>query len=411
MPEISKKLRRALYSASLAAGIPRPVLRSAYRLFVRNKSAEICRGISSNFLQLDGTPKRTDYRIAVVKAHTNCHGPWRSIGHEDKNFLLDCWPSKLLFWHLTMLLNVDWYLIDDPVVTTDFMYETAQLGKTVARNSSGVVSQRDIDFDKYDVVISIDPILRVPKGKSALFCYYMTEHTDRYYWISEKKPLTGYDLFLGHVLRNSYRKPSIPQSVPVPFIYAPAYSAQKKKETVWVDSRVGFSQEALMRATHSVQKKEEAVWVDSRVVWIDGQNAISDKAFINLPIEARIKPCLAPNPPIWDDAKQYLQQLTRCQYFLSVGRTGGSGQAVAEATATGAICITDLHTTYAHILTHPKCIVNGPSDVPQLISTLRDSSELRKTILSWEQERLQRYFFNVPLSIIEAAIEIKASCT
>jgi hypothetical protein len=376
------KLRRVLYSASLAAGIPRPVLRSVYRLFVRNKSSEICRGISSNFFQLDGAPKRTNYRIAVVKAHTNCHGPWRSIGHEDKNSLLDCWPSKLLFWHLTTLLDVDWYLIDDPAVTTDFMYETAQLGKKVAQNSSGVVSQSDIDFDRYDVVISIDPILRVPKGKSTLFCYYMTEHTDRYYWISEKKPLTGYDLFLGHVLRNSYQTPSIPQSVPVPFIYAP---------------------------TRSAQKKEEVVWVDARVVWIDGQAPVSDKTFINFPIEARTKPCLAPDPPIWDDAKQYLQQLTRCQYFLSVGRTGGSGQAVAEATAAGAICITDLHTTYSHILTHPRCTVNGVHNVPQLISTLRDSSELRNTILSWEKERLQRYFFNVPLSILEAAIEVKNS--
>ena len=367
------RLRRAVYSASLTLGIPRPILRSAYRVFIRNKSTDVCHEISSNYLELDGEPNRTDYRIVVVKSHTNFHGPWRSIGHEDKDALLDRWPGKLLFWHLTSALNVDWYLIDDPVVTTDFMYENAQLGRKVAQSSSGVVSQSDIDFDKYDVVLSIDPILRIPGGKSTLFCYYVTEHTDRYYWISEKKPLTGYDLFLGHMLRNFYRKPLIPQSVPFPFIYATA---------------------------SDMQGKEEAVWVDGRAPLIEAD-------LRSLPLEARTKPCFAPDPPIWDDARRYLQQLVRCRYFLSVGRTGGSGQGVAEAASAGAICLTDLRTPYSHILTHPRCVVNNMSDAAQLISTLHDSNELREAILSWEKERLQRYFFDVPLSILERALETK----
>jgi hypothetical protein len=260
------------------------------------------------------------------------------------------------------------------------MYENTQLGRKVAQNASGVVSQSDIDFDQYDVVLSIDPILHIPRRKSTLFCYYVNEHTDRYYWISEKKPLGGYDLFLGHMLRNSYVKPLIPQSVPFPFIYATA---------------------------SDVHGKEEAVWVDQRIVWLDRGAQLPEADLRNLPIEARTKPCCAPDPPIWDDAKQYLQQLARCQYFLSVGRTGGSGQAVAEAASTGAICITDLKTPYAHILTHRRCVVNDMSDAAQLISALRNSEQQRKEIVSWEKQRLQRYFFDVPLSILEAALETK----
>jgi hypothetical protein len=340
----------------------------------------MCRGISSNYLELNGKPSRTDYRIAVVKSHTNFHGPWRSIRHEDKDLLLDCWPGKLLFWHLASALDVDWYLIDDPVVTTDFMYENAPLGRKVAQSSRGVASQSEIDFDEYDVVLSIDPILRIPRRKSTLFCYYVNEHTDRYYWVSEKKPLAGYDLFLGHMLRNSYLKPLIPQSVPFPFIYATA---------------------------GDMHGKEEAVWVDGRTVWVDGRVQLPGAGLCNLPIEVRTKPCSAPDPPIWDDARRYLQQLARCQYFLSVGRTGGSGQAVAEAASTGAICITDLKNPYAHILTHPRCVVNDISDAAQLISVLRDSEQHRKEIVSWEKQRLQRYFFDVPLSILEAALETK----
>jgi len=51
--------------------------------------------------------------------------------------------------------------------------------------------------------------------------------------------------------------------------------------------------------------------------------------------------------------------------------------------------------------------VNNISDAAQLISTLRDFDELRKAILSCEKERLQRYFFDVPLSILERALETK----
>jgi len=51
--------------------------------------------------------------------------------------------------------------------------------------------------------------------------------------------------------------------------------------------------------------------------------------------------------------------------------------------------------------------VNNISDASQLISTLRDFDELRKAILSCEKERLQRYFFDVPLSILERALETK----
>jgi hypothetical protein len=154
--------------------------------------------------------------------------------------------------------------------------------------------------------------------------------------------------------------------------------------------------------------KEEAVWVDIRTVWVDGRPQLPEADLRNLPIEARTKLCSAPDPPVWDDAKRYLQQLARCQYFLSVGRTGGSGQAVAEAASTGAICITDLKTPYAHILTHPRCVVNDMSDAADVISALRDSEQLRKEIVSWEKLRLQRYFFDVPLSILEAALETKS---
>jgi hypothetical protein len=47
------------------------------------------------------------------------------------------------------------------------------------------------------------------------------------------------------------------------------------------------------------------------------------------------------------------------------------------------------------------------SDAAQLISALCDSEQLRNEIVSWEKERLQRYFFDVPLSILEAALETK----
>lgn len=343
-------------------------------------------GITSNFLEANSPSEiNFNYKVAIVKTNSNPFGSWRRLDDANLSLALDYWPGKLSYWPLTEALNAHWFLIDDPIIETDFYKEIEKSwrGLNASNNAKGVVHQSEIDFEKYDIIISTDPILRIPTKTSALFCYYVNEHTDRYYLTSADKPFLMYDLFLDHMLMLNFPSKHrllgrLPSSVPCPYVYRP------------------------LQDNHD---KDGSISIDFRAAELLSQNNIVAK----LPYPSKTKPLFAPSEkPTFTDALEYLASLKKSNYFVTLGRNSGSGQAICEAAEVDCICISDRNTPYSYIMTHPACVCEDADRLPLLFAELKGRED---EILEWQRRQLKRYFYDLPLFLLETALKAKQNRT
>jgi hypothetical protein len=192
---------------------------------------------------------------------------------------------------------------------------------------------------------------------------------------------------------------SIPQAISFPYLRAP------EKTRSLFDS-----------------EKEETIWVDWRTLTMLGMtdfwNSESEKAaerlhdLLKIPISYyggfNKNPYGVTDPPKWGDAANYLKKVSRCKYYVSVGRFPGAGQGVCDAASLACICIGQRNKAYHQLVCHPECLCADMAEMPRKVQRVVSSPALQAEILGWQDEAIDKFFVKKPLEIFREAMDIKS---
>lgn len=366
-------------------------------------------------------------KIVLVKQLLDTHGPWRSIVWADTSptDILRYWPGRALFWQMTIMLKADWVVIPQQRDTWyTWMSGVSQPADraVIQRHTTHLRRPEEIDWDAYDVVISLDPCLRPPRRSRALFAYYMNEHVDVLYAVSQRRPLPGYDLFLDHRLNAPITLTGLPQPLAIPYLWESAVARP------------------LVQATAAVVKndgQEEAIFIEWRTLTLlagdttrQARRQVQDdhpttlglteaeaatlarrlEGYLGLPVRFRLQRDGVynhlPDPPQWGELLHYLAPLARCHYFTSLFAFG-PGQALVDAASMGALCFGHQSLPYHRLLCHPACLCATLDEWPRRVRRVCSSPDLQAEALAWQEAALQAHFVDRPRQLLAAAVDRK----
>lgn len=344
-------------------------------------------------------------RVALVKQVLDVFGPWSGVKWKDTSptKLFEVWPGKAVYWELTCLLQADWYIVPRKVqgeYLEDAIQRHSGRAELIRKYTKGITRVEQIPFDDYDLLISFDAILDLPRHRS-LFAYYAQEHWDSLYARSLRRPAKGYDLFFAHMMDARSTVSRLPQAVSFPYTHDTALVrsifGQSKNETSWIDWRT------LMTLA---MKGLGDVWNDKAAA-----AAVRLQEVLDLPIMHRgsfnKETYAISEPPAWGDAFTYLQALASCKYYVGVGNLAGAGQGLAEAAALACICIGQADKVYHRMICHPACLCADMAEMPRRLREVRTSPDLQQEVLAWQDENLEREFRKRPLALLQDAIALK----
>jgi len=250
------------------------------------------------------------------------------------------------------------------------------------------------------MVITLDPILDVPKNSPTLFAYHGVEHWDQTYIRSMRTPMGNYDLFLAHMMDSHDTLKRIPQPISFPYMHDPV-SARSLFET---------------------SAKEDVAWVDWRALaslgmteaWGPQNEAAARRLHkaIGVPVRYRGSATFPgysiTDPPTWGDvAFLYLRDMARCKYYVGVGRMHGGGQSAVDAAALNCICIGQSDKAYHRMLCHPDALCADMGELPRKMRRIVSSTDLQAEVLAWQERTLNERFVVGPRTILEEALQMK----
>ena len=342
-------------------------------------------------------------RVAMIKQTLDVFGPWASMKWDDSNpkKTFQIWPGKATLWEMTALLKADWYIIPAQVIGDyhlDLTEKNPQAREVLSKYVKVTLAPEQIPYHNYDIVITLDPILRNMPNLDTVFAYFLNEHWDVRYKRSLRRPSDHYDLFLAHMMDGPNEIVTLPQAVSFPYMRAPE----------------------IMRSIFNAPK-EEVVWVDWRTLttlamtdlWSEAAEQAVQRLqnVLNMPIRhaGEFGRCGygISDPPRWGDAESYLDHLSRCKYYISVGQVPGAGQGLCDAASLGSICFGQQANVYHRIVAHPDCLCADMVELPIKFRRVVASPDLQKEVLNWQDRALKEHFVARPLSILEQALELK----
>jgi hypothetical protein len=346
-------------------------------------------------------------KVAFVKQMYDVFGPWTTVlwNETTPRNLFDVWPGRGTFWEMACCLQADWYIIPQQFKGDYWRDAVGQIpgrAEVIERNTRNVVAPESIPFDRYDLVITFDPILNVPAAESStLFAYFVVEHWDRLYGEALRQPHGRYDLFLAHILDAPAAVESLPQALAFPYLRDP---------------------DTMQAVFHP--EKEAAVWVDFRTLttlgmaetygpWVSTGHGAAKRLEEVLRVPVRYKSNINENlygisdPPAWGDAVLYFEQLARCRYYVAVGTIAGAGQALCDAASLGLICIGQQDKSYHQLICHPAALCESMIELPRRMRAIAGSRDLQLEALAWQEAALRDFFQRRPIEQLEKAISIK----
>jgi hypothetical protein len=348
----------------------------------------------------------------MLKQETDLFGPWQSFQWDgDAEAVLRLWsPYKVSLWEMTCALKADWYIVPQKL-ETDYIKKSrkwfSNVTEVLRNHTKGVVSPEDIPWEKYDVVITLDPIL--DKEYSPLLAYYMCEHTDHLYGESLKQPLMNYDLFLAHAenLNSSDCLTALPKTIVFPYLRDYSLVRQifkrEKAERLWIDYN-------MMRIANASPWK-----LGHKNVLRDASNRFKMSRFLTklrhmIPYDWMVdtKKPVGIDPAKMDDGRIYLDSLSKCNYYLGfeLGRNK-VGQTLADAASLGCICFGEKNVTYHEAICHPFCLLNNIDSFLDKFHKVRKSTILQEEVKNWQDKALDEFFLKRPLDMLKKACEIK----
>jgi hypothetical protein len=344
-------------------------------------------------------------KVAIVKQVLDTLGPWTGLRWEEttSESLFRFWPCKGLHWEMATLLRADWYIVPQQV-NTDYIYDSvlkhAGQSEILRKYTRRVTLPEEIPFESYDLVITLDPILKFPAGRRTLFAYFVAEHWDWRYRKSLRRPLANADLFLAHMLDAPCELGRLPQAIAFPYVrdmrtMREVFPAKKRSDAVWADWRTlaalgpaknGQEPPPLQRAAERLEKA------------------------LGLPVAFRsfsMGLYHGEDPPRWGDAAEYLRELGKQKYYLCLGRGSGAGQGLADAACLGCLCFGEQDKAYHRLICHPETLCGDLQDLPRRLRRVRASENLQKEVSAFQEEKLRKHFTEEPLNLIEKALELK----
>ena len=344
-------------------------------------------------------------KTAIIKQVYDVFGPWSGFVWKDMSpqKILAVWPVKAVYWELTCILQADWYIIPQ-TFEGDYIRDVVRdprRAQIIEKYTTNITPLDKIPFSDYDLVITIDPIIKPPKLPRTVFAYYAQEHWDRLYKESIQKPYPGYDLFLDHMMDAPLDLRHLPQPLAFPYIHDPqvirsCFSPPRQK-AAWVDWRTlmtlavrGFGEAPGPEAAAVAPRLEKTLGIEIRCGTLK-----------------QTKSWGIHDPPRWDDTAGYFLQLAECKYYVGVGDLAGAGQGLAEAAALGCLCIGQVDKAYHRLLCHPACLCEDLAQMPAQFRNLSASPKLQREVLAWQDENLTRHFLDGPLHALATAIEMK----
>lgn len=362
----------------------------------------------------------------MVRQLLDTHGPWRSIQWAETSAaeIVRWWPGRALFWAMTVLLEADWYVLPQQRATWyTWMSGVNQPADraVIERYTSHLCRPEEIDWEQYDVVISLDPCLRPPRHSRALFAYYMNEHVDVLYAVSQRRVLAGYDLFLDHRLDAPGALTGLPQPLAFPYLWESAISqplvqahagAFAPEEAVFVEWRTL----ALLAADSARQTQRLTQAGQPATLGLAPQEArvlaTRLERYLGRPIRFRLQRDgvynRLPDPPQWGELLDYLAPLAGCRYFVSLFAFG-AGQALVDAAAMGALVFGSMALPYHRLICHPACLCADLDDLPRQLHRVCASADLQAEALAWQEAALQDHFADGPLELLADAAARKRS--
>ena len=345
-------------------------------------------------------------RVAFIKQVFDVHGPWSTVLWENTTprHLLDVWPGKATFWEMTCCLKADWYVIPQQL-SSDYTQNVLKYpgrAEMISRHTRNVVAPEQIPIERYDLVVTFDPIWAVPADSSTLFAYFVVEHWDRLYKEALRGPRGRYDLFLAHMMDAPKQLTSLPQALAFPYLRDPdavhaAFPAEKE-EALWADFRT---------LTTLGMAENYGMWVDS------GHAAAKRlEETLRLPVHYRASfnenPYGISDPPAWGDAANYFDAMARCKYYVAVGTINGAGQAICDAASLGCLCIGQQEKAFHRLICHPAALCASMIELPRRLNAIVGSWDLQEEVRAWQDAALRDFFQRHPLALLEEAISIKS---
>lgn len=341
-------------------------------------------------------------KTALIKQAQELHGPWSSVLWQQTSpeKLLEIWPWKATYWEMTCLLEADWYVISENVPTFHnrrLFSEHPEFLKSL-EHVDNTVSIEEIPFDEYDLIITFDPVIRRVPHTKALMAYFLNEHNDPLYKQSQRKVVWGYDLFLAHMIDGPATLTGLPQAISFPYLRAPkvarAIFNEEKEEAVWADWRtlttLGMTDYLEDKSAAITQRLEEYLHVPVR----HGSQLFTTFYGVH-------------DKPRWGDPALFLQKLSRCKYYVGVGRAGGAGQGLCDAASLGLICFGEKNKVFHRLTCHPACLCEDMVELPIKVKKVLQSSDLQAEILDWQDRALREHFVERPREILVESIALK----
>ena len=260
--------------------------------------------------------------------------------------------------------------------------EFKQPGSTHA-NGEFAVSCYDVDWGKYDIVISINvslPTRLVLQYSNTLFGYMIGEAN-----MATSKACFGYDITLNQMARGIVARKCGVVDFPYTFVKDDTLEKIMQKHLGRPSARKGIFME--INST-----KERPV---TRVP--DHFKPLTDKGY----------DIILHKQKIFDN----LLSIYDSKYFVKMGGRAIRGNSVAEAVSLGALAIMNRDEVIHGELIIDECNVKTMDEMVCLINRLEKNPEEYAKLLSKQREVLNKYFYEAPVRSLANCLQDKRSQT
>lgn len=336
-----------------------------------------------------------DLKVAIVKQRYDVFGPWRSTKYELAHPLnvLKKWPSKYSYLEMTHLFLADWFVLPFCHDSKNVRQKLDYHQQTLDDNMEYLSNVADVSLESYDVVISLDPILRPSRNDRTLYAYFQNEHHHSEYSQSIRDPLPGYDLFLDHMMKAPSWVYDLPQPVAFPYPRDPFVTRGichgEQTDVIWFDKRF------VMMLTHGNEVFHRGGF-ESTVASLE-KRFRARVTFRNLDFEDMTR---------WGDPLDYMREMAACSYYVNLIACG-AGQGLCDAASLGLICFGSSKLPYHKLICHPVCLCQDLSELEWKLSMVRGTPDLQQEIRSWQDAALSDAMVTQPIRILQAAVDMK----
>ena len=346
-------------------------------------------------------------KTLFVKQSLDLLGPRTSFEYTDgiEKDLLKLFKGKASLYELLVYFKADYAIIENQTTSPwlQSLINTPGYVDAMKSTTTNIVKHNEIDYGKYDLVITHDPILGpwIDTFKKAypntLFAYILAEHSS---WQMHELGF-GYDLYLDHTNQSGEEIVRLPQSINMLFPRVPdtlKLMFGQQRASIFVDYRsVGHF---LTGGNNNVALTPE-----------DVDKFFDDNKF-SLPTiklsETSLKPFMFGGTD--DDGVNYYSKLAHSKYFVSIANR--VGQAAFDAASAGSLVIGTDKSALHKLLCHPDALLTGDitiEDLQNKIEYFENNQSNYENALNHQENSLNYNCVIKPKQDLEKAWKIKTS--